>query len=341
MTVLRHRVSLSLRGIVPQSPHLCYAHGMRFLPPAPLLLILSIILTACTAEVTPTAPATAAPLPVYSWPYDIVLAEPLWLADHLHDTDIRVIDLSEKPQYSLGHVPGAVHAYWQDLVERNSDTYGRLAGRPEREKTFGNLGIEPNTTVVVYDRNDNRAAARFAWALWYAGHPTVRLLTGGLAGWAAAGKPVETTAHTTPRVPYRDLPDESILINRCDMSRAANDPNIVTLDVRTDREMAQTWDNTTQIGSIPNSHRLPWTMFIREPTVPVLHSPDDLRAVLASIGASPERTIALYGTFSNDAGIPFFALKALGYPNVRLYDGGWAEWGVSPALVPARRQPCG
>jgi thiosulfate/3-mercaptopyruvate sulfurtransferase len=295
-------------------------------------LLLSVLLTACSTAGTATTGATATPLPTYQWP-DIALLEPSWLADHINAPDIRIVDVSDHPRYLLGHVPGAVHAYWEDLVELNSDTYGRLAGKPQREKTFGNLGIEEKTLVVVYDRTDNRAAARFAWALWYAGHPNVRVLNGGLAGWMAAGYALEQKAHTAPRVFFRDLPDESLHINRCDMFKATTDPRAVILDVRTDSEMAQTWENTTRIGSIPNAHRLPWTAFIHDPTLPAFRSPDDLRAMLAGVGATPDRTIAIYGTFSNDAALPFLALKALGYVRVKLYDGGWAEWGVSPALA--------
>lgn len=301
--------------------------------------IVCALMAACAPAATPTAPANVAPLPTYQWPYDIVLAEPAWLAQHLNDTDLRIVDVSDHPHYLLGHVPGAVHTYWQDLVEKNSPTYGRLAGRPDREKVFGNLGIDQTTTVVVYDRTDNRAAARFAWALWYAGHPKVRLLNGGLVAWAAAGESIERKAHTAPHVFFRDLPDESVLINRCDMSRASADPRVTILDVRTDAEMQQSWGDTMQTGSIPNARRAPWTSFVGDPKVPALRSPADLRALLSDAGATPDRVIDLYGTFSNDAAIPFFALKALGYANVHLYDGGWAEWGVSPSLANLA-QPC-
>jgi thiosulfate/3-mercaptopyruvate sulfurtransferase len=315
------------RCLAPPSPVGKGAGGLG------LLLLIATLLSGCTTAVAPTTPATAAPLPTYNWPLDIALLEPSWVADHLSDPNIRIVDVSDQPQYLLGHVPGAVHAYWEDLIEQHADTYGRLAGKPDREKVFGNLGIDQKTLVIVYDRNDNRAAARFAWALWYAGHPNVRILNGGLAGWAAGGYTIETKTHTAPRVFYRDLPDESLLINRCDMSRAVNDTQSVILDVRTDGEMNQTWENTTQIGSIPNARRLPWTAFIREPKVPAFRSPDDLRAMLNGVGATPDRTIDIYGTFSNDAALPFFALKALGYVHVKLYDGGWAEWGVSPSLA--------
>jgi thiosulfate/3-mercaptopyruvate sulfurtransferase len=297
-----------------------------------LLLLIAILLTACSTADVPASNATTSPLLTYQWP-DIALLEPSWLRDHISAPDIRIIDVSDHPQYVLGHVPGAVHAYREDLVELHSDTYGRLAGKPEREKTFGNLGIEDKTLVVVYDHTANRAAARFAWALWYAGHPNVRILNGGLAGWAAAGYGIEQRVHTAPHVFYRDLPDESLHINRCDMSKAIADPQTVILDVRTDTEMTQTWENTMRIGSIPNAHRLPWTSFIQDPKLPAFRSPDALRAMLAGVGATPDRQIAIYGTFSNDAALPFLALKALGYVNVRLYDGGWAEWGANPTLA--------
>ncbi|MCA1669547.1 MAG: hypothetical protein LC793_19595 [Thermomicrobia bacterium] len=297
-----------------------------------LLLLISLLLSACSTAGTATTGATASPLPTYPRP-DIALLEPSWLRDHLNAPDIRVVDLSDHPRYLLGHVPGAVHAYWEDLVERNAYTYGRLAGTAAREKTFGNLGIGPNTLVVVYDRTDNRAAARFAWALWYAGHPNVRILNGGLAGWTAAGYALEQQAHAAPPVFYRDLPDESLHINRCDLFKATTDSQAIILDVRTDTEMTQTWENTIAIGSIPNARRLPWTAFIHDPTLPAFRSPDALRAMLARVGATPDRNIALYGTFSNDAALPFFALKALGYVHVKLYDGGWAEWGANPAFA--------
>jgi len=117
------------------------------------------------------------------------------------------------------------------------------------------------------------------------------------------------------------------------MFNATTDPRAIILDVRTDAEMAQTWENTMRIGAIPNARRLPWMSFIRSPNLPAFRSPDELRAMLANIGATPDRNIALYGTFSTDAALPFLALKALGYVNVKLYDGGWAAWGASPALA--------
>lgn len=307
------------------------------------VLLLTVLLAGFALAETPTPPAqpNAMPLPTYAWPYDVVLAAPHWLAAHASDANIRIVDVSERAQYLEGHVPGAVPVVWQDLIERNSATYGRLAGRPERARVFGDLGIAPDTTVVVYDRNDSRAAARTAWAFWYAGHPNVRILNGGLAAWAAAGQPIERAAHTASRLPYRDLPDESVHANRCDTFTAATDGGSLLLDVRTDTEMRETWDKTITIGAIPGAIRVPWTTFIENPNAPALRPPDALRAELARVGATPERNIIVYGTFSNDAALPFFALKALGYVHVRLYDGGWAEYGANPLAAPALGPPCG
>jgi len=311
-----------------------------------LAILTTTLLMGCDVA-APTAPAgTAAPLTSYAWPYDVVLAEPAWLAAHLHDANVRVVDVSAPGAYQLGHIPGAVQAYWQDLIEKNSPTYGKLAGKLDREQFFSDLGIAyANTTVVVYDRDDNRAAARTAWALWYAGHPNVRLLNGGLAAWIAAGKLLERATPPSVRIPnvpgpsiivrFQDLPDESVHANRCDLSRAVNNTKSVILDLRTDADRAETWGGTVMPGSVASAKRLPWTTFVRDLKLPAFRSPDDLRLRLSAVGATPDKQIWLYGLASNDAALPFFALKALGYVHVRVYDGGWAEWGANPAIVTA------
>lgn len=306
-----------------------------------LTTLTTTLLMGCDVAAPTTPAGTAAPLTSYAWPYDVVLAEPAWLAAHLRDANVRVVDVSAPGAYQLGHIPGAVQMYWQDLIEKNSPTYGKLAGKPDRERVFGSLGIgDPSQTIVLYDQDDNRSAARTAWALWYAGHPNVRLLNGGLAAWVAAGKLLERASHTVAPAMYRDLPDESVHANRCDLSRAVNDTGSVILDLRTDADRAETWGGTVMPGSVASAKRLPWTAFVRDLKLPAFRSPDDLRLRLSAVGATPDKQIWLYGLASNDAALPFFALKALGYVHVRLYDGGWAEWGANPVIANPG-PPCG
>ncbi len=304
----------------------------------PALLVIGMLLVGC-GSVPPPRPVTLDVTPPPRdqwWPYDVVLARPEWLSERVAFPDMRIVDVSDTDDYTQRHIPGAVHLRWQDLIEKNSPTYGTLAGKPERERVFGMLGIAPETTVVVYDRTDTRAAARTAWAIWYAGHPKVRVLDGGMAAWTAAGLPLERIPRTTPRTDFHDLPDEAVHATRCDLQRATTTTttsNSIVLDVRTDAEMSDTWGGTVTMGSIPGAVRLPWTRFIVGDGTPTLRPPNAVQADLAALGATPERTVYLYGTFAGDAAVPFFALKALGYANVRLYDGGWAEWGASPLVA--------
>lgn len=295
-------------------------------PLVPLLLVVALF-SGCGGASTP-APT---PPPAYSWPYDVVLARPEWLAARLDQ--VRVVDVSERGPYLRAHIPGAAHAFWQDTVERDALTYGKLAGGQSRARLFGALGIaDAGTTVIVYDRSDGRAAARFAWSLWYAGHPNVRVLDGGLAAWTAEGRPLARGETAVMPATYRDLPDESVLISRCDLARAASERRGVIVDVRTDAERAETWSGTLITGEIPGSVRFPWPEWTQA-QIPAFRSPDELRARLAALGVTPDTTVYLYGLTSADAAPPFFALKALAYVNVRLYDGGWAEWGANPAIT--------
>jgi len=329
-------------GIVPHVLRLCYPSRMkaRTFTTVAICLLTTVLFAGCDVA-APAATPMPGPLVTYAWPYDVVIAEPAWLAAHLRDANIHIVDVSATGQYELGHIPGAVHTYWQDLIEKNADTYGKLAGMPDRERVFDRFGIaSADTTVVVYDRGDNRAAARTAWGLWYAGHPNVRLLNGGLAAWAAAGQPLERATHTATPTTYRDLPDESVHANRCDFSHATDGGRGLILDVRTDAEQAETWGGTVLPGSVPGAKRLPWTSFVRSPNVPAFRAPDDLRPQLAATGATPDKDIWLYGLASSDAALPFFALKALGYVHVHLYDGGWAEWGANPSIANVG-PPCG
>lgn len=118
---------------------------------------------------------------------DHPLVETGWLAEHLNDDDLRIVDArwrgdgSGRALYLAEHVPGAVHLDWQrDLGWTDARGVRDLLLPPEAfASMMARAGIGGQTRVVAYAETDYAGAARLWWALRYYGHPQVAVLDGG------------------------------------------------------------------------------------------------------------------------------------------------------------------
>src|ERR1700732_1131524 len=137
----------------------------------------------------------------YAHPESLVSAD--WLAEHLRDPSVRVIESNEDLLlYDTGHIPGAVHVDWRkdlnDQVIRDYLTPEAFA------KLAENIGITPDTTVVFYGDKANWWAAYALWSFRLFGHENVELLNGGRMKWIAEGRPL---AREVPRYPKSEYPN--------------------------------------------------------------------------------------------------------------------------------------
>ena len=104
--------------------------------------------------------------------------------------------------YQREHVPGAVFIdLKKDLMDPPGEHGGRSPPQPdELARRLGNLGIDTNTPVVVYDDDLRPEGARLWWILKYLGHGSAFILNGGYAGWKSAGYPlISCKIEVTPR----------------------------------------------------------------------------------------------------------------------------------------------
>src|SRR3989440_3053206 len=120
-----------------------------------------------------------------------VLVETDWVAEHLDDDDIRVVEVDENPAlYAEAHIPGAIGFDWktdlQDQVKRD------FLGPEEFGQLFGSRGISNDHLVVLYGDRNNWFAAYTYWYLKYYGHDNVKLLNGPREKWIAEGRPTTT-----------------------------------------------------------------------------------------------------------------------------------------------------
>lgn len=270
-----------------------------------------------------------------------------WLADHLADADLRVLDatiLLSPPAtpgadwsvvkgdelHAAGHVPGARYA---DLVDELSIP-GTRFGRPDAA-TFAaaaeRLGVGDGTKVVVYDRAGAMWAARVWWLLRSFGFEDVAVLDGGFGRWEAEGRPVTTEA--TPPAPAatftaRDRPE--LVADRDQVLAVVQDGGACLVNAlgAEDFEATET-DRYPRPGRIPGSLNVPAAGLLDA------HgrflSPDALRERFADVLAQPGRKITYCGggiAATSDA----LALHLLGERDVAVYDASMAEWTADPAL---------
>jgi thiosulfate/3-mercaptopyruvate sulfurtransferase len=163
------------------------------------------------------------------------------------------------------------------------------------EQVLGQWGIDPMTSVVIYDEQDcSNAAARAWWMLRSAGHKNVGVIDGGFRAAIAAGLSASAlTTETAPKAPYPvegwQLPTVEIQA----VEALRTDPAWKVLDVRSaPRFRGETEPIDPIAGRIPGAVNLPFTQNLeggRLQTGPVLRG--QYESLLK--GTAPERLIAL------------------------------------------------
>ncbi|HQZ89516.1 MAG TPA: rhodanese-like domain-containing protein [Thermomicrobiales bacterium] len=202
--------------------------------------------------------------PPRQYPCPDLIVEPAWLAAHLGDTDLLIIDCDDADVRAVRpHIPGAVplpiHPYLRDI-------HTNVGVLPPDQATMilGGLGVGDGRRVVCYDSQGGVLAARCWWVLWYYGFENAALLNGGWISWAAEGNPVE---HAWGEPVAGDFVAQPVgdRIADCDviLPRLGND-DFATLDMRTDLEWAGTPETVRnqREGYIPGAVHLEWKHFV-------------------------------------------------------------------------------
>lgn len=260
---------------------------------------------------------------------DDVFVEQAWLAEHLTDQDVRVIEVDVSPAtYDQGHMPGAI--LWNAYTDLHHADYS-LLDCTELARLFSRSGITPDTTVVFYGYGHYLGF----WLTRACGHQRALVLRGTRDGWQAAGLPwttdrpqVATSSYILPEV------ESPQLISPDALQSILGTGNPVVLDVRSAAEFAgeRFWPSGATAGAgraghIPGAVHIP----IEELHTAdgALKTPAELRALFQSNGVVPERGAVTYCTIGIRASEAALVLKyLLGYPDVRVYGGSWAEWGT-------------
>lgn len=263
-----------------------------------------------------------------------------WLAEHLNDENLRVIDLrgyvvpateppphyfNKREDYDRGHIPGAVFVDWVREITDPDDPRHAQAAKPDRfAAVMSRAGVDADTLVVVYDDN-GIFAARLWWMLNYYGHTNVVYLDGGWDKWVAEGHP--TTDKIPDISPTIFIPDVNPVLRRTmDQVAAALNTDTVLVDVRSDKEYNGEASRAHRFGHIPGAVHNPRSTFMNDDKT--LFSAEQIRIHFESIGITPDTPeVIVYCNGGVSASYTLLALNLAGYRNATLYDGSWKEWG--------------
>ncbi|NLX10957.1 MAG: hypothetical protein GXY36_15005 [Chloroflexi bacterium] len=311
-------------------------------PTLAMILMLSLILAALIGPAH-AQDSTPSPTPDDSYPNAGLLVETDWLADHLDDPTVRVIDLRSTDAYAEGHIPGAVSVPVGDIAS-TIDEIALEFDQDEVQAALNRIGLMPDMTAVLYDDLGMMNSARLFWTLDYVGHADARILNGGWNAWAAAGLPASTDAPTIESTEYPIELQPARLITAEEIVARLDDPDVVILDARSPQEYTGEVALAARGGHIPGARLFTWldaltggdTVYtvesgweeqLRDEDVEVFKSAAELQALLDDLGLSPEHEIITYCHTHWRGAHLYFLLRLMGYENVRGYDGSWAEWG--------------
>jgi thiosulfate/3-mercaptopyruvate sulfurtransferase len=279
------------------------------------------------------------------------LVETSWLAAHLGDPDLRVLDCtidrasgpdgvvrlaSGRGSWEQGHIPGSVFAdFVGDLMDRDNPLPSMMPPAEQFAAAMSRYGVGDGARVVLYDGSRESWpmmwSARVWWMLKVFGFDDAAILNGGWHKWTLEGRPVSTEPSAYPPAVFTARYRPELIAEKQEVlaSIGADGRSIVnTLPRDVHAGASSTFERA---GHIAGSVNVP----IVELVDPVTHAflpPDELRRRFAEVGALDSERVITYCRAGIAASSGAFVLALLGAPDVAIYDGSLAEWTADPSL---------
>ena len=274
------------------------------------------------------------------------LVSTTWLAAHLRDPDLRILDASwylpdagrnALAEYQMAHIPGARFFDIHALSDHRS-ALPHMAPPPEKFiSRMRAMGVGDGHQVVIYDGAGLFSAARVWWLFRLMGKTDVAVLDGGLPKWRAEGHAVEDMPPVI-RDRHMTVQRQAGLVR--DVTQVANAAKLGAAQIVDARAAARFAGEVAEpraglrAGHIPGARSLPYTQLLNaDGTMKALPA---LREAFVAAGVDLVQPVISSCGSGVTAAILSLALERLGHRNHALYDGSWAEWGMYDDLPIAK-----
>ncbi|SLM62122.1 MULTISPECIES: 3-mercaptopyruvate sulfurtransferase [Dickeya] len=266
-----------------------------------------------------------------------------WLNAHLHDEDVRLIDARMLPpgnetrdvhaEYRAAHLPDAVFFDIEALSEPQTSLPHMMPDAITFANALGQLGLNEQQHVVIYDEGNLFSAPRAWWMLRLAGAQRVSILSGGLAGWKQQGFALQQgDVAVTPQTFQVQTYASGAIRSQEEVLAVSQRGDEQIVDARAAARFFGQADEPRpglRRGHIPGSFNVPWNLLVTEGA---LKSTEELAAIFHQAGVDIQRPIIASCGSGVTASVVILALFALNASSVSLYDGSWSEWGARSDL---------
>ena len=231
------------------------------------------------------------------------------LRSEIRDKSVRVIDVRREDDYKQDHIPTAVNLPLANLLSDDS---------PERVlKLINTMGIDDETSVVVYDDTFGALASRVAWTLEYLGHSDVSLLETTYSNWKSLGLENDSQIPEIQSKEHSMNLQPDILATSDYLESAKKRDDVILID---NRERLNYLEQ-----HIPGAISLPYRTLANKDKI--LRPKEDMKRLLENRGVTGNSEIITYcGSVGTLSGLAYYALKSAGLSNAKLYVRSFKEW---------------
>ncbi len=275
-----------------------------------------------------------------SYVNDDALVDTAWVADHLDDPQVRVVDGSwhlpstgrnGHDEYLAAHIPGAVYFDIDAVCDPDSTLPHMLPTADAFGAAVGEMGIGNDNRVVVYDSVGLASAPRVWWMFRAFGHDNVAVMTGGFRAWQSEGRPVTADVPSPAAAAFAAQLNDN-MVRSIEQLRANIDSGAeLVLDARAPGRFNGTEPEIrpgVRSGHIPGSGNLPYAEII-DAEAGTFVSSTDLRNAFDAQGATGLQPVTTTCGSGVTACILGLGMHLIGRDNWSVYDGSWTEWGGS------------